>query len=176
MTRRAQAFGMVDLHDSFRSAMRGLASSVCVVTARTPEGPRGMTATAMMSLSLEPPTIAAGINRNASLNPSLVVGAPVSIQLLSEEQAELAKSFAGGLPPDERFSVGRWSSDAWGSPLLEDASACISCVVDQRLEVTTHSLLIARVLAVTAARDAHPLVYAYGRFAGLADLGRLGVA
>jgi flavin reductase (DIM6/NTAB) family NADH-FMN oxidoreductase RutF len=66
---------MVDLHDGFRCAMRGLASSVCVVTAQTADGPRGMTAAAVMSLSVEAPAIAVGINRNACLNPLLTVGA-----------------------------------------------------------------------------------------------------
>jgi flavin reductase (DIM6/NTAB) family NADH-FMN oxidoreductase RutF len=159
---------MIDLPDSFRSAMRGLASTVCVVTAQTPAGLRGLTATAVMSVSMEPPTLAVAINRRARLNPELTTGAPLSIQLLAEDQADLARAFAGGLPPDERFSVGWWSCDAWGSPLLEDASASISCVVDQRVELATHSLLIARVLAVRTAPDVRPLLYAYGQFTGLA--------
>lgn len=161
---------MTDLPDSYRAAMRGLASSVCLVTAQTPAGPRGLTATAVMSLSTDPPTIAVAINRGASLNPDLTEGGPLSIQLLAEDQADLAKAFAGGLPPHQRFSVGWWSCDAWGSPMLEDASAALSCVVDQRVEVATHSLLIARVLAVRAARQARPLLYAHGQFTGLSAL------
>ncbi len=167
---------VVDLPDSFRSAMRGLASTVCVVTAQGRDGPRGMTATAVMSLSLEPPTIAVAINRKASLHAALIEGAPLSIQLLSEDQAELATAFAGGLPPEQRFSVGGWSRDAWGSPLLEDASASLSCVVDQRVEVATHSLLVARVLGVRVAPDARPLLYAHGQFTGLAGPERRCVA
>jgi flavin reductase (DIM6/NTAB) family NADH-FMN oxidoreductase RutF len=161
---------MTDLPDSYRAAMRGLASSVCLVTAQTRAGPRGLTATAVMSLSTDPPTIAVAVNRAASLNPDLAEGGALSIQLLAEDQADLAKAFAGGLPPHERFSVGWWSCDAWGSPMLEDASAAISCVVDRRVEVATHSLLIARVLGVRTASHARPLLYAHGQFTGLPAL------
>lgn len=126
-----------------------------------------MTATAVMSLSMEPPALAVAINRKASLNPELIEGRPLSIQLLSEAQVDLARAFAGGLPPDERFSVGWWSGDAWGNPLLDDATASLSCVVDQRLEVATHSLLIARVLGVRTTAGARPLLYADGQFTGL---------
>jgi flavin reductase (DIM6/NTAB) family NADH-FMN oxidoreductase RutF len=167
---------MVDLPGSFRAAMRGLASTVCVVAANTPAGPRGMTATALVSLSLEPPTLAVAINRKASLHADLVEGAPLSIQLLSEGQADLAKAFAGGLRPHERFSVGGWSSDARGAPMLEGACASLSCVIGQRVEVATHSLLIAQVLGVRAAPDARPLIYAHGRFTGLPGPDRLCVA
>ena len=160
----------VDLPDGFRRAMRGLASTVCLVTARTVAGPRGMTATAVMSLSLEPPTLGVAINRTASLHPELAQGRPLSIQLLSEDQADLAKAFGGGLPPKDRFSLGWWSCDAWSNPLLEGACANLSCVVDQRVEVATHSLLVVRVLGVRAAPDARPLIYAHGQFTGLPDL------
>lgn len=159
---------MVELQDRFRCAMRGLASTVCVVSAQTAAGPRGMTATAVMSLSVDPPALALAINRSATLNPTLVEGASLSVHLLSEGQAELAKAFAGGVPADERFAMGVWSADAWGSPMLEDASASLSCVVDRRVELASHSLLIARVRAVRTASTARPLLYAHGAFTGLA--------
>lgn len=72
------------LPERFRGAMRGVASTVCIVAAPTNDGPRGMTATAVMSLSVDPPTLAVAVNRSASLNPSVVEGAPVSIQVLAE--------------------------------------------------------------------------------------------
>ncbi|HET6972282.1 MAG TPA: flavin reductase family protein, partial [Phenylobacterium sp.] len=86
-----------------------------------------------------------------------------------EDQAELARAFAGGLPPEARFGVGWWSADAWGSPVLEDAAASASCRVEQRIELASHSLLIAQVRAVRVGSGSRPLVYAHGQFTGLAD-------
>lgn len=161
-----------DLPASYRAAMRGLASTVCVITAQTAAGPRGMTATAVMSLSVDPPTVAVAINRAASLNPELLEGAALAIHFLSEGQADIAKVFAGGLPPAQRFSVGWWSADGWGTPRLEDTSASLSCVVNQRVELSSHSLLIARVRAARTAPALRPLVYAQGDFTALAPADR----
>lgn len=160
---------MDQLPDSFRCAMRGLASTVCLVTARTSAGPRGMTATAVMSLSVDPPALALAVNRSARLNPELAAGASLCVQLLSEDQDEIARAFAGGLPPDERFSVGAWNVDRWGSPVLATASASLSGTVEQRVELATHSLLVIGVREVRLAPDARPLLYAHGGFTGLRD-------
>lgn len=155
--------------ERFRAAMRGLASTVCVVTAPTAKGLRGMTATAVMSLSMEPASLAVAVNRSASLNPFLGEGAPVSIHLLDESQADIAKAFAGALPQDDRFSVGWWSSDAWGCPMLENAAASLSCVIERRVELATHSLVVALVRGVRTHAAARPLLYAHGQFTALAD-------
>jgi flavin reductase (DIM6/NTAB) family NADH-FMN oxidoreductase RutF len=160
---------MESLQETYRAAMRGLASTVCVVAAGTPHGPRGMTATALMSLSVEPPTLAVAINRAASLNRALAPGASLTIHLLTERHGELAKAFAGGLPPHQRFAVGDWRFEADGEPLLADASAGFSCRVDQRLETSTHSLIIARVLAVRQSSGVRPLLYANGDFTRLRE-------
>lgn len=159
---------MAELPDSYRRAMRGLASTVCVIAAQTPQGPRGMTATAVMSLSADPPTLGLAVNRTASLNAALTEGRALCLQLLSEDQGEVARAFAGGLPPEARFGVGWWGADSFGSPRLEDAVAYLSGVIEQRLELATHSLLIVRIRAAAARETARPLLYAKGAFTGLA--------
>lgn len=159
-----------ELGNHFRHALRGQAASVCVVAANTPHGRKGLTATAVMSLSVDPPVLAVAVNRSARLNPDLEVGTSLCVHLLAEHQAEIAQAFGGGVPVQERFGVGCWGFDAWGAPMLAGASASFSCIVDQRLEQETHSLIIARVRAVSTAPDAQPLLYAHGAFAGLRRL------
>lgn len=160
---------MADLADSFRAAMRGLASSVCVIAARTDAGPRGMTATAVMSLCADPPALAFAVNRSARLNPDLAEGARVCVQLLCEEQAEVARAFAGGLAPEDRFQAGAWEPDPWGAPVLHDTAAALSCVVERRVELDTHTLVIAAVRDVRISPDRRPLLYAHGAFAALGE-------
>ena len=164
---QVKAPGGGDLQSQFRMAMRRQASTVCVISALTSQGPRGMTATAVMSLSLDPPSIAVAINRSASLNPQLQEGVAFGVNLLSEGQAELAKAFAGGLPADRRFSEGDWDFDAWGAPVLHGAVASMTAVVTRRFEHATHSLLIAGVREIHLPSDAQPLVCAHGVFMGL---------
>jgi len=159
---------MTQFPDTFRAALRGQASTVCVITAATPAGPRGMTATAVMSLSADPPALALAVNRSASLNPQLTLGAVISVQFLAEGQSDLARSFAGGLPPERRFEVGVWCADSWGSPILDGAMATFSGVVEQRVETASHSLAIVAVRGVRTDSSLRPLLYANGQFTALA--------
>jgi flavin reductase (DIM6/NTAB) family NADH-FMN oxidoreductase RutF len=131
-----------------------------------------MTATAVMSLSTDPPALALAVNRSASLNPALAHGASLVVQLLCEDQAELARAFAGGLQPEERFQLGGWSSDSWGGPVLEGASASLSGVVDQKVELSTHTLLVVGVREVRVSPGSQPLLYAHGDFTGLREPAR----
>lgn len=165
---------MSELQNGFKSAMRGLASTVCVLAAQTPQGPKGMTATAVMSLSMEPPSLALAVNRSASIAPDLEEGAHVSVQFLSEGQAEVARAFAGGLPGYQRFACGRWEADAWGTPMLLDASASIACVIDKCIAHATHNMIIAIVKAVRLSQGMRPLLYVHGEFTRLeAQEGRM---
>ena len=61
--------------NAFRDAMRQLAAGVGIVTAGKDNEWAGMTATSVTSLSLDPPTILACINREASILP-FVIGFP----------------------------------------------------------------------------------------------------
>jgi flavin reductase (DIM6/NTAB) family NADH-FMN oxidoreductase RutF len=162
---------MDDLAHAFRAALRGQASTVCLVTAATPAGPRGMTATAVMSLSADPPALALAVSRSASMNSTLAEGAAVSIQFLGDDQAEIAQCFAGGSPPDRRFESVAWRVGEWGSPVLEGAAATLSGVVEHRVETSTHSLIIVAVRAAVNRAQARPLLYAYGQFTVLAAPG-----
>lgn len=160
---------METLQNEFRGAMRSLATTVCLITAPTEEGLRGLTATAVMSLSMDPPSLAAAVNRKAALNPYLIEGATLSIHLLSEEQTALAQAFAGAVPHDRRFRIGQWATDEWGCPALEDAPASISCVIHARHDVASHSLLVAHVRSVRLTPCAQPLLYAQGEYTGVRE-------
>lgn len=91
----------------------------------------------------------------------------LGVRLLSEDQTQLARAFAGGPPADRRFSEGDWDFNSWGAPVLEGAAANLSAIVEQRLDHSTHSLLIASFRQIRLAPDAHPLVCAHGVFTGL---------
>jgi flavin reductase (DIM6/NTAB) family NADH-FMN oxidoreductase RutF len=56
------------LKDQLRQAMRGVASSVFLVTTRGPEGNARMTATSACSLSFDPVSVLIGVNRSTSFD------------------------------------------------------------------------------------------------------------
>jgi flavin reductase len=147
--------------------MRRLASTVCVLTAGADGRWRGMTVTAVMSLSAEPPTLVVAVNRSASTNGLLQEGAAFAVNLLAEAQEPLASRFAGAAPPETRFDGLDWAEDPWGAPYALGGPASISCLVGRRLEHATHSLIIGDVRQVRLADGLSPLVYANGAFTGL---------
>lgn len=148
----------------FRAAMRRLAASVSIVVAKGDEGPVGMAATSITSLTVDPPAILVCVNRMTSLHALLVPMAPLSVNLLSRDQKAVSVAFGGGTPREERFAVGDWRDGSHGLPQLDGAQANLSCVIDAMLAYGTHSIVIARVLSATVAENCDPLIYQDGAY------------
>lgn len=84
---RTSALSTSTLCDDFRLAMRRLATTVSIVTTSSEGRPFGMTATAVTSLSTEPPSLLFCVNRNTSIFPRLGPGVGACVNLLCSEQA-----------------------------------------------------------------------------------------
>lgn len=159
--------------DEFRAALTRLAAGVVLVTAHDPEdGPRGedvgMTATAFVSVSLDPPLVMVSV-RNGSRMDDLLERQPAwAVSLLAEGQRHIAGRFAmkGRISdrllfadvPHERGTVS-------GAPLIKDTLAVLECRTEQRVVAGDHTLVIGRVLrADTPGTDTGPLAYFRGRY------------
>lgn len=152
------------LVSDFKGAMRRLASGVAIAVASAPDGPIGMAATSITSLTMEPPAILLCVNQSASLHACLTPGVPLSVNLLSRHQKEISVAFGGGLPKEQRFSAGRWTADMHGVPMLEEAQANMSCVIDSMFLFGTHSIVIARVNALRLSDGIDPLIFQNGGY------------
>ena len=152
--------------DAFRAAMRQLASGVCLVTHSVGGERAGMTATAVASLSLDPPTLIVCVNRAASTYAGLRPGAAFGVSVLGADHCEFAERFAGrtGEEGAERFREGRWRVAPNGAPLLWDALAAFACEVDDVVERNTHAIVIGRVKHAVAASGGGALVYWRGGY------------
>lgn len=148
-----------ELPDLFRTALRGIASTVTIVTAADAERHHGMTATAVMSLSLEPPSMVVCINRQTLLHDILTVGRRFCVNILGESQAPVSAAFSGTLPPTERFNQGNWSYDGSGLGYLEDAQANIFCRKAAAFPYGTHSMFVGEVEDVRFGTQLSPLLY-----------------
>jgi flavin reductase (DIM6/NTAB) family NADH-FMN oxidoreductase RutF len=153
------AFAGADV-DAFRAAMRHLASGVCVVTHNVGGARAGMTATAVASLSLDPPTLIVCLNRAASIHSGLAPGAVFGVSVLGADHRELAERFAGrtGEEGADRFREGRWLIPPSGAPLLWDALAAFECEVEDVVERHTHAIVIGRVRHAAAGSGGGALV------------------
>jgi flavin reductase (DIM6/NTAB) family NADH-FMN oxidoreductase RutF len=162
----------MELIDDFIAGMRRLASGVTVVTAAAADGtPCGMTATAVFSLSVDPPSLVVGVNKASRLGEILPDTANFAVSILGKRHRHIAEAFAGkvaGLWGPARFAYGKWHYNGEGVPILQDAPACLVCKVDDIIERPTHLLLIGIVTNIHLAdQDAALLVHFARRFSGV---------
>lgn len=144
--------------------MRRLAASVTVVVAKGDSGPVGMAATSVTSLTVDPPAVLVCVNRATALHALLEPTAPLSVNLLSKDQQDVSAAFGGGVPREQRFTVGTWDEGENGLPKLAGAQANLSCVIDAMLAYGTHSIVIARVLKAQVSDHVAPLIYQDGAY------------
>jgi len=108
--------------ERFREGMRRVASAVTVVTTRGPNGERrGATATAVCSLTVDPPSVMACINRRTGLGRLAPESGNFAVNVLTSGDKAIAETFAGrsGVAPEERFEMGSWRQGDTGAPLLD---------------------------------------------------------
>lgn len=163
--------------DAFRQLARSWAATVTVVTARQrPETALvgfgeidGFTATAFLTVSIEPPIIAVScMNEGSSL--AMLRGAQgFAVNLLAPDQDALAAEFAR--PQPERphlWETVPWLADPDGAPLLGGTVGAFSAQVRQLVPAGDHTLVLGDVTAIHLERpEGETLVYhnrGYGRF------------
>jgi flavin reductase len=149
---------------SFRNAMARLGAAVTIVTTDGPGGRAGLTASAVCSVTDDPPTLLVCVNRAASALPALRANGVLCVNLLSASQQALSNRFAGldGVPPGERFALGGWQAGELGAPMLEGAVASLECRIADIVEKGTHSVLFAEVRSVAFGPEGPALVW-WGR-------------
>jgi flavin reductase len=155
----------------FKTAMRQVASSVAVITARSGKLRNGLTATAVCSVAADPPTMLVCINRSASAEAIIAETGAFAINFLTEDQHRIARLFSTSkLSPEERFAEGKWVSMTTGSPVLDGAVASFDCRVEDRVLSGTHHIYFGRVVAASSL-DEEALLYRDGSFRRLAAIG-----
>lgn len=158
--------------DEFRSAMRRLAAGVSIISAASPEGPLGITATAVTSLSAEPPSLICCVNRNLVMGEAIKSMGRYAVNLLGQEHCTLARRFAGmdGARGTEKFAAGNWEYASDGVPRLVDSLVSFDCEVDRVVEAGTHYVLIGLVTEIRTSAHGDPLVYCDGSFSRVLTL------
>lgn len=158
---------------ALRTALRRLPGPLALVTARDPDdsAPAGMIASAVIPVSMDPPSMLVAINRSASLHRIIVSSGSFCINLLGVEQAGMIALFTDREARAQRFSSPDWCY-AEGVPWLPSAVAAIFCTVDETLVFGTHELVVGKVHEVKSDPDSvnDPIGWIEG---DVAQLGRL---
>ena len=168
-----QTLAVSPLADDFRKSLRGLASTVSLLTTEDGGERYGMVATAVMSVTLDPPALIVGINRSASIHDAVVRRRWFSVNLLASHHEGVSRHFAAHTR-SERFAVGDWVDGAIAAapevrlPMLADGLAVICCRVREVIPYGTHNLFLSTVEQVRLSAGAEPLVYCNGGFGSFA--------
>ena len=120
--------------EQFLIAMRSLAASVSVISARDATGKTyAMTASSVTSLSIDPPAILVCVNKEASIHDTLVEDVSLCINILQKNQQEIDNLCSSKDLESQRFENDFW--DVSETPFLKDAQANIFCKIDQTLSM-----------------------------------------
>lgn len=148
----------------YREAMSRLGAAVNIITTTAPEGDIGFTASAVCSVTDNPPTLLVCMNRNSRLNLSFRTSGVLCVNVLAHENQDLSPVFAGAgdLPMAERFARASWLRLSTGAPVLAEAAASFDCTIDQISEIGTHSVFFCKVQAIHLGDARTGLIY-HGR-------------
>jgi flavin reductase (DIM6/NTAB) family NADH-FMN oxidoreductase RutF len=151
----------------FRRAMQRIPTAVTVVTATGPDGPAGLTANAVVSLSLEPPLMLACIDRGSRTLRAVEAAGRFGISVLGAGDEEIARAFATKAPQEEKWAGVAWKKVA-DVPVLEDAEVRVACELENVIAGGDHMIVTGVVLEVEAS-DGPPLVFYDGAYRPLTD-------
>lgn len=147
----------------FREALGRFPTGVTVVTAVGSDGePYGLTVNSFTSVSLSPPLILVCIDRLSNSHDILVEAGHFVVNVLSEDQGDLAVRFATGTP-EERFDVASWQPGPGGDPVLRGVVAWFACSLHAIHRAGDHSILLGHVMDL-GTREGDALVFHRGRY------------
>jgi len=146
-----------ELLDAFRSAMRHVAATVYAVTTGAIGERHGILATAVSSLSFEPPSLLVCVNRAASLHEPLACAEVFCVNVLGLGNREIAEVFEKARG-EGRFAAGVWD-ERHGVPVLANAQSHFICRTAHRHEFGTHTIFIGELIDARHRQDAAPLTY-----------------
>lgn len=150
----------------FREAMSRVAVAVHVVTTAGSAGLGGLTASAVTSITVEPPMMLFCINKTSPSAARMMENGVFCINTLAAADQPLSDIFAGRTDQhlEERFASGVWTKLVTGAPVLSTALAAFDCRFVEAKEVTTHLIMIGVVEAVAFVPEGEALLYAHRKY------------
>jgi flavin reductase (DIM6/NTAB) family NADH-FMN oxidoreductase RutF len=155
----------------FRAAMARFPGAVTIITARHGAERRGITATAVCSVTADPPSLLVCVNTRTGTCAAIAETGRFAVNLLPDPAAPLAMRFAGagGIAGEAKFAEGTWLADSAGVPLLAEAPVAISCEVTESVTAGSHQVFIGAIREIRMG-DGAALVYEQARFHRLMPL------
>ena len=144
----------------FRDGMARLGAAVTVVTTDGPAGRRGLTVSAVCSVTDAPPSLMVCINQSSGSHDVVTANGVLCVNVLAGRHEALSAAFAGrGDPGGDRFAGEAWTTLVTGAPALVDAVAAFDCRIKLARSIGTHSAILCEVEAMAVGEMAEGLIY-----------------
>ena len=152
----------------FRNVAGLFATGVTVVATEVAGETHGMTANAVLSLSLDPMLFMVCVVKTARMAEYLKEGNPFCCSILAEDQQDLSSYFAHlwkeEKPPAVEFVAGK------GGPRLKGCIGAVGCEPYAKLEGGDHWIILGKVVSLYTPEDQkNPLLFFAGRYRRIAE-------
>lgn len=129
--------------EDYRGAISRLPTGITVITAPGPDGPAGCTANAVLSLSLQPPSLLVSLAIGSRTLAAVLEAGAFAVNVLTWPDRALAGQFATGTS-DARFRGVPWRP-VHGVPVLDRSAVSAVCRIQQTVGLLDHTLVVGTV-------------------------------
>jgi flavin reductase (DIM6/NTAB) family NADH-FMN oxidoreductase RutF len=144
--------------EHFRDVMARLPAGVVIISARLNQEFRGLTASSLVSISLEPPLVLVGLERESSTRAAVLESKAFNVSLLTRDQEFIADRLAGRAPAvDPTWQSIPHRLGANGIPLVEGSAAWLECRLVEVHPAGDHDVCIGEVEAASTG-SGNPLI------------------
>jgi|SRR5947207_10208273 len=148
---------------ALRRAFGSFPTGVTVLTTIDTDGrPRGMTANAFASVSLQPALLLGCVGHGAASFPAFAQCRAFAVNVLRDDQQDVSGLFAS--KSTLKFANVSYTMRRTGSPVLTDCLTWFDCTVHQRVHAGDHTVLFGRIKQFDTSHAA-PLGFSRGRYA-----------
>ncbi|UNK46060.1 flavin reductase [Arthrobacter sulfonylureivorans] len=157
---RTTSGALVD-QETFRQVAGQFTTGVTVITTLDGDRPVGTTASAVASLSMDPPMMLVCLNRSSATHDAMQAAGVFGVNIMARDQTSTALQFARKGP--DKFDGVDWSPAGNGAPLIDGSLATIACRTVETATGGTHTVFLAEVAEAHSA-PGEPLTYYRGIF------------
>jgi flavin reductase (DIM6/NTAB) family NADH-FMN oxidoreductase RutF len=151
-----------ELEGAFRRAMRRFAATVSVISTKRGGERHAMTATAVTSLSMAPPSLLACVRGASRFHGVLEAQELFCVNVLHKGQAPVSQAFARSPSPQDHEGFG-WVDDGDYS-YLSEAQAVVLCRKAMQVPFGTHTIFIGTVVKAIVRDEVAPLIFQDGQY------------
>jgi flavin reductase (DIM6/NTAB) family NADH-FMN oxidoreductase RutF len=131
--------------------MARVPAGVVVVSARGEDGYRGLTASSLVSISVDPPMVLVVLEREAATRAAVAATRAFNVSVLTRSQEFIADRFAGRAPAiDALWRDVPHRRGVNGLPLIEGCAAWLECRLVEMHPAGDHDICVGEVTAASA--------------------------